>query len=576
MAAAKPIAVAVSLILVVGVVIGVVTVQNKSPKSTNEGGELNTHNKAVSTLCQGTDDQKLCHDVLSPINTTDPKDYVAAVVKTSMESVIKAFNMSDRLTVEHGDNNNGVKMALEDCKDLLQSAIQELQASGVLVQESSLQDINQRAAELKNWLGAVVAYQQSCLDGFNTDGEKEVQTKLQSGSLDNVGKLTGLALDIVSGITKILSAVDLNLALKPASRRLLEVDHEGYPTWFSASDRKLLEMVSQGMGESNSGHRSGGGIMPNAVVAKDGSGQFKTILDAINSYPKNHQGRFIIYVKAGIYNEYILVDKKKPNILLYGDGPTKTIITGRKNFHEGVKTMRTATFSTVADDFIAKSISFENTAGPEGHQAVALRVQGDRSAFFDCALRGYQDTLYAHAHRQYYRNCEISGTIDFIFGYSTTLIQNSKIIMRKPGPNQQNIVVADGTDQKSMPTGIVLQNCEIMPSPELMADRLTVKSYLARPWKAFSRAVFIENVIGDLIQPDGYIPWNPIEPNTQNAYFAEFANTGPGANAQARAKWGKGLISKDEAARFTAEPWLQASTWLPATGIPFDATFTKA
>ncbi|KAJ1397966.1 Pectinesterase, catalytic [Sesbania bispinosa] len=418
-----------------------------------------------------------------PINTTDPKDYVAAVVKTSMESVIKAFNMSDRLTVEHGDNNPGIKMALEDCKDLLQSAIQELQAS---------------------------------------DGEKEVQTKLQSGSLDNVGKLTGLALDIVSGITKILSAVDLNLALKPASRRLLEVDHEGYPTWFSASDRKLLEMISQGVGGANSGHSTGGGLMPNAIVAKDGSGQFKTILDAINSYPK------------------------------------------------------TTKAATVADDFIAKSIAFENTAGAEGHQAVALRVQGDRSAFFDCALRGYQDTLYAHAHRQYYRNCEISGTIDFIFGYSTTLIQNSKILLRKPGPNQQNIVVADGTDQKSMPTGIVLQNCEIMPSPELMADRLTVKSYLARPWKAFSRAVFIENVIGDLIQPDGYIPWNPIEPNTQNAYFAEFANTGPGANAQARAKWGKGLISKDEAARFTAEPWLQASTWLPATGIPFDATFTKA
>lgn len=564
----KIVASAVSLILVVGVVIGTVAiVQNQKGNNNTKGGELSTHTKAVTTLCQNTDDKKLCHDVLNPVNTTDPKDYIATVVKTSMDSVIKAFNMSDRLTVEHGDKSPGMKMALEDCKDLLQSAIQELDASGVLVSQSNINDISGKEAELKNWLGAVIAYQQSCLDGFNTEGEKEVQTQLQTGSLDNVGKLTGLALDVVAGVSKILSAFDLNLNLKPASRRLLEVDHEGYPTWFSASDRKLLKEINNG---------GQGGVLPNAIVAKDGSGQFKTITDAINSYPKNHQGRFLIYVKAGIYDEYIIVDKKKPNILLYGDGPTKTIITGRKNFAEGVKTMRTATFSTVAEDFIAKSIAFENTAGPEGHQAVALRVQGDRSAFFDCALRGFQDTLYAHAHRQFYRNCEISGTIDFIFGYGTTLIQNSKIIVRRPGPNQQNIVVADGTDQKSMPTGIVLQGCEIMPEAGLSADRLTVKSYLARPWKAFSRAVFIENVIGDLIQPEGYIPWNPIEPNTQNAYFVEFGNTGPGSNAQARAQWAKGLISKEEASQYTAEPWLQASTWLPATGIPFDTTFTKA
>ncbi|TKY52411.1 Pectinesterase protein [Spatholobus suberectus] len=232
--------------------------------------------------------------------------------------------------------------------------------------------------------------------------------------------------------------------------------------------------------------------------------------------------------------------------------------------------------ATTANDFIAKKIGFENTAGPEGHQAVALRVQGDRSAFFDCSLRGYQDTLYAHAHRQFYRNCEISGTIDFIFGYSTALIQNSKIIVRKPLPNQHNIVVADGRDQKSLPGGIVLHNCEIMPDPTLFADRLAVKTYLARPWKAFSRAVFIENVIGDLIQPEGYIPWSPVEPNTENCYFAEFGNTGPGAAAQARAKFGKGLISKEEATIFTPEPFLQASTWLPATSIPFDPSFTKA
>lgn len=112
-----------------------------------------------------------------------------------------------------------------------------------------------------------------------------------------------------------------------------------------------------------------------------------------------------------------------------------------------------------------------------------------------------------------------------------------------------------------------------MPDVELLPDRLTVKTYLARPWRSFSRAIFINNVIGDFIQPDGYSVWAPNETNTAHCYFAEFGNTGPGANTQARAKWSKGVISKDEAAKFTAENWLQASIWLPATGIPFSPEF---
>ncbi|KAL1341252.1 pectinesterase 4 [Arachis hypogaea] len=560
MANGKVVVSAVSIILVVGVVIGTVAVVSNNNSSHDQ---LKSHNKAVEKLCQNADDKKLCYDVIGNVNTTDPKDYVSEVVKRTLDTVIKAFNMTDSLSVEHGESNPGMKMALDDCKDLLQSATHELEASINLITDNNFANVYQSSAELKNWLGAVIAYQQSCMDGFDTDGEKKVKTELQADSLDSVGQLTALALDVVSGLSHFLNGLGLNLNLKPASRKLLEVDHEGYPTWLSAADRKLLQDINN--------------VRPNVVVAKDGSGQFKTVLEAINSYPKNYTGRYIIYVKAGVYDEYITVDKKFKNLFIYGDGNTKTIITGRKNFHEGTKTMRTSTFSTNADDFIAKSIAFENTAGAEGHQAVALRVQGDRSAFFDCAMRGYQDTLYAHAHRQFYRNCEISGTIDFIFGYGTTLIQNSRIIVRKPMSNQQNIVVADGTDQKNMPTGIVLQNCEIMADSTLYPDRLTVRTFLARPWKAFSRAVFIENTIGDLIQPQGYIPWNPpTEANTDNCYFVEYGNTGAGANAGARAPFAKGIISKDEASQFLAEPWIQASTWVPATGISFDAGFTKA
>lgn len=232
--------------------------------------------------------------------------------------------------------------------------------------------------------------------------------------------------------------------------------------------------------------------------------------------------------------------------------------------------MHAATFAT---KFIAIAIAFENTAGPKGLQAIALRVVGDHSAFFKCRIRGYQDTLYVDFGHQFYRNCEISGTIDFIFGHSTTLIQNSIILVRKPSPGQENVVVADGTPQNNLRTGIVLQNCSIIPDADLLPYQFNVKTYLARPWKAFSTVVFLNNFMGSFIQRDGYMIWTNNEPNIKNSYFAEFGNTGPGADATKRVYWAKGLITKNEAARFTAEPWIQARTWLPSVGVPYNPSF---
>ena len=115
--------------------------------------------------------------------------------------------------------------------------------------------------------------------------------------------------------------------------RLLEVDRDGYPSWLPDGDRALISQLQKG-----------GIIQPNATVVKDSSGEYKSVSEGINSYPKNYQGRYIIYVKAGIYQEYVVVDERKDNILFYGDGPTRTIITGSKNQHEGITMPETATF----------------------------------------------------------------------------------------------------------------------------------------------------------------------------------------------------------------------------------------
>ncbi|XP_027367869.1 pectinesterase-like [Abrus precatorius] len=577
MSKGKVIVSGVSLILVVGVAIGVVVVVNKKDSS---DPAVAAHQKSVKAMCQGTEDPNLCHDTLNSVNSanaSDPMAYLSAAVEATSKTIIQALNMSDRLSVEHGNNNNapGVKMALDDCKDLMQFAMDSIESSANLVRDNNIQALHDQTPDFRNWLSAVISYQQSCMEGFDngTNGEDKVKEQLQTQSLDQMGKLTGITLDIVTNLSNILQSFGLQLDLKPASRRLLEAenaDGEEFPSWFSASDRKLL---SKGV-ES---------IPPNAVVAQDGSGKFKTIKDAVASYPKGFKGRYIIYVKAGIYHEYIIVPKSAANILMYGDGPTKTIVTGNKNFVDGVKTMQTATFANVAPGFIAKSMAFENTAGAAKHQAVAFRNQGDMSAFFDCAMHAFQDTLYVQANRQFYRNCEISGTIDFIFGTSATIIQNSRIIVRKPGPNQFNTVTADGTAKQSMTTGIVIQNCEITPERDLFPARFQVKSYLGRPWKQYSRTVVMESTIGDVISPEGWTVWSGNQ-FLDTLYYAEYDNVGPGSNLQGRVKW-KGYhpnINKNEAAQFTAGQFLRAGPggkaddWLRTTGIPYAIGFAKA
>ncbi|CAN6236410.1 unnamed protein product [Urochloa humidicola] len=335
------------------------------------------------------------------------------------------------------------------------------------------------------------------------------------------------------------------------------------PEWMPSSQRRLLLQV-------------GGAQKPNAVVAQDGSGDFKSITEAINAVPKSYAGRYAIYVKAGTYKEYVTVPKNMANVFMYGDGPTRTVVTGDKSNTGGFATIATRTFSAEGNGFICKNMGFENTAGPEGHQAVAMHVQGDMSVFFNCRFAGYQDTLYVHANRQFFRNCEVLGTIDFIFGNSAALFQNCLMTVRKPGASQSNMVTAQGRTDPNMPTGIVLQSCRIVPEQALFATRLQVPSYLGRPWKEYARTVVMESTIGDLIKPEGWAEWMG-DIGLKTLYYAEYANTGPGAGTSKRVNWPgyRGVIGQAEATQFTAGVFIDAMTWLKATGTPNVMGFTK-
>lgn len=543
----------ISIILVVGVAIGVVAGVHKFGSSGDSGEKLSPEMKAVSSVCAPTDFKELCMKSLttySPNGTTDPKELIKAAVLAIEDHMKGSLNFSQSLAAAASEAKT--KMSLEDCKDLYQSAIGELQAAFSYVGDSDLHTMDDRVAEIQNWLSAVVSYQESCLDNMD---DPKLKADLQNNVL-NASELTSNALSIVAGLNQVLSSFNLKLNLTTNSRRLLSMDQGGqYPSWFSATDRKLLAKVGNGR------------VQPNAVVAKDGSGRYKTIGAALAAYPKGQRGRYVIYVKAGVYDEYLTVTKDQVNVFMYGDGPRKTIVTGHKSNKDGVSTMQTATFAAVGNGFLCQSMGFQNTAGYIGHQAVALRVQSDMSAFFNCRMDGYQDTLYVQSNRQFYRNCVISGTVDFIFGDSPTVIQNSLIIARKPGPGQQNTITAQGRKWKDENTGLIIHNCRIVPEQKLYPQRFAIKTYLGRPWKPYARTVIMESTLGDFIQPAGYLSWNG-DNKDNSCIYAEYGNRGPGARFSGRVKWkGVRAISRKEAQGYTAGPFIQGNLWLKNTGF---------
>lgn len=226
--------------------------------------------------------------------------------------------------------------------------------------------------------------------------------------------------------------------------------------------------------------------------------------------------------------------------------------------------------AAIGNGFICKSMGFRNTAGAKKHQAVALRVQSDMSAFFNCRMDAHQDTLYVQTHRQFYRNCVISGTVDFIFGMSAVVIQNCLIIVRKPMDNQKNMVTASGRSYKYEDTGIVIHNCRVVPDRFLAPVRNKIKSYLGRPWKQYARTVFMESRIGDLIQPEGWLEWDG-DFALKTLYYAEYKNTGIGANTSKRVKWPGYHVIKNraEALKFTVGSFIQGNSWIKYSGIPF-------
>ena len=278
------------------------------------------------------------------------------------------------------------------------------------------------------------------------------------------------------------------------------------------------------------------------VVAKDRSGDFTTVQDAINAIPDFRKNRTTIFIKSGIYKEKLILPASKTNVSFIGEKAETTILTyddfaSKKNrFGEEVGTTGSTSFYIFGEGFRAENITFENSAGPVG-QAVAVRIDGDKVAFKNCRFLGNQDTLYPHGDRsrQYYKNCYIEGTVDFIFGWSTAVFDNCTIFCKDHG-----YITAPSTLEETE-FGFVFLNCKIT------GDAPAASFYLGRPWRPYGKSVFIGCELGAHIKPEGWHNWNDAE-KEKTAFFAEYQNTGLGAKGK-RVDWSHKL-SREEAKKY--------------------------
>ena len=270
------------------------------------------------------------------------------------------------------------------------------------------------------------------------------------------------------------------------------------------------------------------------TVAKDGSGDYTRIQDAIDAMRVYPLKTITLYIKNGVYTEKIELPRDNTDVIFIGESVEKTIITYNDYSGRGKLTTFTSYTAKISGNrFVAENITFANTAGPVG-QALALYVDADKAVFKNCRFLGNQDTIFLTGEnaRQYFTDCYIEGTTDFIFGPATAVFDKCTIHCKS------NSYITAANTPKAMRFGFVFFDCKIT------ADSGVNKVYLGRPWRAYSNTVFIRCELPSAIAAEGWNNWNNPE-NEKTVFYAEYKNTGPGANTTGRVKWSKQLTEKE-------------------------------
>ncbi|KRH12630.2 hypothetical protein GLYMA_15G183800v4 [Glycine max] len=476
--------------------------------SSNTSTTVQVDLSSIRSFCITTPYPEVCFNSLNvsiPIDTNpNSNSYFLQSLQVAIYETTKLLNLFNN--VRPSNIKEKQKGAIQDCRELHQSTLASLKRS-----LSGISSFKITLIDARIYLSAALSNKNTCLEGL--DSASGTMKPVLVKSVVNTYKHS------LVGDSKWLSSTDLG--------------------FFQDSD--------------------GDGYDPNEVivVAVDGTGKFSTI---------TVRDRTVIRVKEGIYKENVVIQSYKINIVMLGDGSDVTVITGNRSVGDGCTTFNSATLAVSGEGFLARDIAFNNSAGLEKQQAVALRVNADLTAFYRCAIHGYQDTLFVHSFRQFYRECDIYGTIDFIFGNAAVVLQGCNIVSKKPLPGQYTVITAQSRDSPNENTGISIQYYSIKAN----FDDSSVKSYLGRPWRIYSRTVYLESYIDDFIDPKGWTKWSN-EQGLDTLYYGEFDNYGPDSSTDNRVQWsGYHAMDHDDAFNFTILEFINdGHDWLESTLFPF-------
>ena len=293
------------------------------------------------------------------------------------------------------------------------------------------------------------------------------------------------------------------------------------------------------------------------IVARDGTGEFRTVQEAIEVCRAFMDYHKVIFVKKGIYKEKLIVPQWLQNIEILGEDRDQTVITYDDHANiktaerpNGIGTFRTYTVKVEANDITFRNITIENNAARLG-QAVALHTEGDRLVFVNCRFIGHQDTVYTGMPntRIYFRDCYICGTTDFIFGPSTAWFEQCTIHCLS------NSYITAASTPKDVPYGYIFNRCRVT-----VADGVE-KEYLGRPWRDYGYTLFMNCELPAQIRPEGWHHWQ--KEREQTARYLEYQNTGAGANRSQRVAWSRELTKKEAAQITPKNVFRQETTWIP-------------
>ncbi|BFG23047.1 hypothetical protein CerSpe_093210 [Prunus speciosa] len=361
------------------------------------------------------------------------------------------------------------------------------------------------------------------------------------------GKNTCMCVHAALTMTLILLTATLAMA---DYNTQIPADHSQVNTWFNNNVKPYTARhgtLDPALATAEAGQKV-------IKVKKDGSGQFKTITDAVNSIPAGNTKRVIVYIGGGVYNEKIIIPRNKPFVTFYGSPtnmPTLTFAGTAKKYG----TVDSATVIAESDHFVAANLIIKNSSPrPDGkrvgEQALALRVSGNKSALFNCRLIGFQDTLCDDRGNHFFKDCFIEGTVDFIFGSGKSLYLNTELHVL--GNNEMTVITAQARDLASEDTGYSFVHCNITGTGN--------GTYLGRAWRTSPRVVFAYTSMSEVITPAGWNNKNRPERDS-TVFYGEYKCSGPGSSMDGRVKYTKQLTG-EQIKPFLSLGYIQGSKWL--------------